>query len=79
MRVKIPLMIFHASFNSFGAKFQKLHNAPAPSNFSNLLIKMVTIVNSGAFLGCRLKSTLALKDLILLLNGKLMQNFCYFR
>ena len=33
--------------------------------YSNLLIEMVTIVDFGAFLRCRLKSTMALKELSL--------------
>ena len=65
---------FHGNyifFNSFCTKFQKLHIAPTPSNFSinsNLLIKMVTIVDFSAFLRCRLKLTLALKELMFI-NG----------
>ena len=54
--------LFKPIINSFGANLQNLHIAPVPSNFSIIASKMVTIFDFCAFLGSRLKSTMALKE-----------------
>ena len=49
-RTKLPIIAYCSSAKQF-------------QHYSNFLIKMVSIVDFGAFLGCRLKSTMALKEL----------------